>query len=355
MPPSLPDLLEHLRDAALWVDADGFVLLANSRAIARTGLAPGRRLQDAEVLRAIAAVCATRKPRDVTARGVVRVPSGAAPELRCRVLPGLEPEEAFVLVGPDSAAETDQAFNRLMAVIRTDLAHPLRRTWEALGRAEDPSVAGSVLELTDSVRELAEVLDALLELADAWGNAALLADDRVELWGLLHAVWRDLQLSAGSRSIHVLFRTAAERATMVTLYGSERWLTRLFKECLESALRHGVPGSTFEVEHRQVGSRAHIVFLDSRAFAAARPGIVPAGSPSAAARDGIGLKLCQHIAALHGGQLRDEVSGERHHFVIDLPSGAPHRLERPELDIAQAQAYAQDLAALMARGRKRKS
>ena len=38
---------------------------------------------------------------------------------------------------------------------------------------------------------------------------------------------------------------------------------------------------------------------------------------------------------------------------VELPIGAPHRQEHTELDIAQAQIYARDLAALMTRSRKR--
>jgi len=38
-------------------------------------------------------------------------------------------------------------------------------------------------------------------------------------------------------------------------------------------------------------------------------------------------------------------------FLIDLPAGAPVRSMTPEIDIQQAQQYARDLAALMARRR----
>ena len=70
-----------------------------------------------------------------------------------------------------------------------------------------------------------------------------------------------------------------------------------------------------------------------------------------ASRDMIGLKLCQQIVAQHGGQLREEHDDGQRNFLIDLPTGAPFRNEATAMDIAQAQVYARDLAALMARRR----
>jgi hypothetical protein len=70
-------------------------------------------------------------------------------------------------------------------------------------------------------------------------------------------------------------------------------------------------------------------------------------------RDYIGLRLARQIVALHGGALREENESGVRNFLIDLPTGAPHRLEQTQLDIAQAQQYAKDLSALMARARKR--
>jgi hypothetical protein len=55
---------------------------------------------------------------------------------------------------------------------------------------------------------------------------------------------------------------------------------------------------------------------------------------------------------LHGGRLREEMEDGLRNFLIDLPTGAPHRSDSAQLDIAQAQRYARDLAALMARARR---
>jgi hypothetical protein len=73
------------------------------------------------------------------------------------------------------------------------------------------------------------------------------------------------------------------------------------------------------------------------------------------AQDLIGFRLCQHIVSLHGGQLREEDEDGQRILMVELPTGAPHRQEHTELDIAQAQVYARDLAALMTRSRKRQA
>ena len=103
------------------------------------------------------------------------------------------------------------------------------------------------------------------------------------------------------------------------------------------------PGGELEVAHMQVGPRAGIVFQDCMLFAQ------PEGSRQA--HDDIGHQLCRHVLALHGGRLREELDGQRRHLVIELPTGAPHHNDEPQLAIAQAQHYARDLAALMSRRR----
>ncbi len=88
--------------------------------------------------------------------------------------------------------------------------------------------------------------------------------------------------------------------------------------------------------------------------AAATPNAASAATKRRQAREEIGLQLSQHIVAMHGGLLREEIDHGVRTFMIDLPTGAPYRADTTQLDIAQAQQYAKDLAALMARARRRK-
>ena len=78
-------------------------------------------------------------------------------------------------------------------------------------------------------------------------------------------------------------------------------------------MRSAPPGCLLDVEYRQAGPRAVVVFRDSGVFAE---------------QDQAGLRLCRHIVSLHGGQLREEDEHGRRHFVIELPTGAPHAARR---------------------------
>lgn len=353
---SLAELLENLKSGLLWVQRDGVVRYANADAATRTGLAAGRKLYDPDLGKAVTAAITAGVPRLVSAVGAAG--SEGPQELKCRVLPGLARDDAFVLIGSEGG--DGSAFDNLMQVIRSDLRDPVHDCAGALAlvqRDHDPHAADA---LVDRVQELVRVLDKLVDLADLWGSGALFANDRIELWPLIQAVWGEVEPVALQRQVKVRFRAHGEARDLATLYGSEHWLRRVFLECLESAVRSTRGGGTLEIEHRQMGPRALIVFRDCGVFAG-RPGDaveLPAQggkpvAPKPSARDQIGLKLCQHIVALHGGQLREEEEDGQRNFLIDLPTGAPFRSDQTQLDIAQAQRYASDLAALMARARKR--
>lgn len=356
---SLTELLENLKPGLLWVGRDGAVRFANGDAGARTGLATGARLYDPDMARAVSAVVKGRTPAAVTALGKPAQHGGAMPELKCRVIPGLAADDAFVLIGADPNADHGAAFDNLMHVLHHDLRDPLAAAGLAL-KAAPAGAAEDTAALLAAIDNLVVTMNKLVDLASVWGSSALLANDRIELWPLLQAVWGELQDLARSRSIKVRFHAQSPSESLATIYGSEPWLRRVFTECLESALRDARPGVTLNIEHVQMGPRALIVFRDCGVFTSRHHDATElprcakgtAVTPERlAARDHIGLKLCQHIVALHGGQLREEIEDGQHNFLIDLPTGAPHRADQSAIDAAQAQRYAEDLAALMARSR----
>jgi hypothetical protein len=353
---SLAELLENMKSGLLWVQRDGVVRYANGNAAARTGLAPGRKIYDPDLAKAVAATVAGQAPRVVSAIGASGAQAAGAPaELACRVIPGLARDDAFVLIGKGGG--DGSAYDNLMQVIRSDLRDPLTASAKALQVVRQ---SGSSHETVDTVAELTRVLDKLVDMAELWGSGALVASDRIELWPLLQQVWAELEPMAIDRSVKVRFRAHGDAGSLATMYGSEHWLRRVFLECLESAVRSSRPGATLVIEHRQMGSRALIVFRDCGVFASRQHdaielphAVTGQQRPRRGARDQIGLKLCQHIVSLHGGALREEDEDGVHHFLVDLPTGAPHRDDHTQLDIAQAQQYARDLAALMARSRHR--
>lgn len=369
---SLAELLENLKPGLLWVTGDGVVRYANAVAGARTGLAAGRKLFDPDLARAVTAAISGRVPRVVSSVGTAAAGVGLLPELRCRVIPGLANDDAFVLVAPEPGSDDGAGFDNLMQAIRAEVRDPLRAAKAALSLVESQGQAGlEKRALIDNLDQLLGVVERLVELAGLWDSGALLANDRIELWPLLQKAWGEVEPLALQRGVKVRFRAQTEASGLATLYGSEKWLGRVFQECLESAVRSTPRGALLDIEHRQLGPRAVVAFRDCGVFAARNPraGAVDmphhpgadklasarGAKPQMAAQDLIGFRLCQHIVSLHGGQLSEEDEDGQRTFMVELPTGAPHRQEHTELDIAQAQVYARDLAALMTRSRQRQA
>lgn len=359
---SLAELLEHLNLGLLWVTRDGVVRFANGEAVQRTGLVAGRKLYDPDLMRAVAISVAGQVPRTATAAG--SSPDGGSP-LRCRVIPGLAQDDAFVLISADPRQDDGSGFDSLLQAIRSDLREPLQKAQTTLSEVAATEPEPAALDaLLDDVSQVLSVVDKLVDLADLWNSGALLATDRVELWPLLQQVWAETEPLAMDRGVKVHFRARADAASLPTLYGSERWLKRVLQECLDAAVRGTRRGASLVIEHRQMGPRALIVFRKSGVFAmrstaeamdlssSMHPGR-PVPSPQLSAREQIGFKLCRHIVSLHGGYLREEMDDGVRNFIIDLPTGAPHHDAQQQLDIAQAQRYASDLAALMTHARQR--
>lgn len=358
---SLNELLDNLQHGLLWVSRDGVVRHANTQAGRRTGLSAGRKLFDPDLTRAVAEVVRQQSPKAVSAVGVASAPGKAPSELHCRVIPGLASDDAFVLITQDADQDGKVGFDNLMQVIRSDLRDPFKAARAGLALARTERDGAALDAALDKADDLMKALDKLIALASIWNSQALLATDRIELWPLMQRCWSEVEPLAVDRGVKARFVAQGDVGSLATLYGSEEWLGRVLQECMESAVRSAPKGGTLEIEHRQMGPRAMIVFRDCGVFSHAAAGAVhlggadkaAKGAPKLSAREDIGFRLCQHIVSLHGGQLREEEDDGIRNFLIDLPTGAPHNTDSSQLDIAQAQQYAKDLAALMARSRRK--
>ena len=269
-----------------------------------------------------------------------------------------------MLIAPDAARDKNVALDNLMQVLKTDLGDPLRAAQGRLASARESRQGrgrGEIDELFDSLAELTGLLDRINDLASIWGSGALLDTDRIELWDLLMKAWEQAEPVALARGVTVAFKSELNPADLPAMYGSQPWLMKVLQECIGAAVRSTRAGGSLTIEHRQMGPRALIIFRDSGVFSTIEPGAsaMPRsgqrqrGRNPLSGRDFIGLRLARQVVALHGGALREENEDGVRNFVVDLPTGAPHRREQGQLDIAQAQRYASDLAALMARARKR--
>ncbi|MFO1326203.1 MAG: sensor histidine kinase [Rubrivivax sp.] len=342
---TLTELFEHLRLGLLWVGTDGVVRYANRGAMRSTGLLAGRRIGDRELARAVVATSVGRVERQLRLPLATSVSGASLAELECRVVPGVEGDDAFVLVSGTESPDHGEGVDVLMQSIDQDLRRPLRAALATLElvRRDTAELAGSVeLDLLfDRLDELLQVAERLSDLGSLWNGGAQSADDRIELWPLLQQVWGEVEPLALQRHVRVRFTADPTTREMATLYGSERWIRRLFVECLQGAVRHAPSGSTLDIEHVQLGARACIVLHDCRLFGDDLRG-----------GDAIAHRLCRHVVAQHGGRLREQLDGTARDLVIELPTGAPRCGDDPEMAIAQAQRYAHDLAALMSRGRR---
>jgi len=358
MQSSLNELLDNLQLGLLWVTTDGMVRHANVQAVRRTGLSSGCKLFDAELTHAVTEVVRQQSPKAVSATGAAMAPGQGSRELHCRVIPGLSTDDAFVLIDPAADEDGLAGLDNLMQLIASDLRDPFRAARDGLSLARDERDPQALDTALDKADDLLRAMDKLIALASIWNSPALLANDRIEVWPLIQRCWSDVEPMALDRGVKASFVAQSDVASLATLYGSQEWLGRMLQECMASAVCSTHLGGVLEIEHRQMGPRAQIVFRDSAVFANVEAHATPLGAAAPshpATRESLGLRLCQHIVALHGGLLREEEDDGVRNFLIDLPTGAPYNTDDSQFNIAQAQAqqYAKDLAALMARSRRK--
>ena len=370
MHPSLELIFGHLAGGLLWLSADGRIKYVNDKAQELGGFEPGQTLPDSTLKKAVAVIGAGRHGRPIDMEYLP--PAGQKRLLHAQAAPALTAGDVFVFLDEAAPHGEPLALDNLMTVLRTDLAAPLARLGRTLEVMRDGGITqASVEDALERSKGIVDTLERLVDLSSLWGSDSLLANDRIEIWPLLQQVWGQCKSFAEARRVTVrLVNQIAENAMPVT-YGSESWIRRVVTESLQAALRAAAPGATLDIELRQMGPRVLIVFRDSGMWPAAarnavmlndarkrRPDEARTRTPLAApdAKDLIGLHLCERIIRLHGGLLREEDEDGLRNVLIDLPTGAPGR-EAPDatMDAAQAQRYAADLAALMARRRKSKA
>ncbi len=363
---SLELLFAHLKGGLLWLAADGRVKFANAEATRLSGLKGGGTLHECTLRKAVQVIAAGKRLEPIE---MEFVPQGAVDRvLHATAAPALVAGDVFVLLEAPALHGEALALDNLMTVIRSDLATPLDRLTRSLDLMRDGAInAVAAQETLEQTRGLVDTLNRMVDLSQIWSSESLLANDRLQVWALLQQAWQQAQPFAQSKRLTVRLVSLIPEAEMPVTYGSEFWIRRVVTESLQAALRAAGSGATLDIELRQMGPRVLIVFRNSGMWpAAARNAVTlhdgqarPAGRTGihtrpVHAKDLIGLHLCERIIRLHGGLLREEVddAGLRN-FLIDLPTGAPGR-EGADLamDAAQAQRYAADLAALMARRRR---
>jgi hypothetical protein len=367
MHPSLELVFSHLAGGLLWLSADGSLKYVTPKATRLSGFEAGQVMPDCTLKKAVAVIGSGRHPKPIEMEYLP--PGGEGRLLHAKAAPGLAAGDVFVFLDEAAPHGEPLALDNLMTVIRTDLTPPLDRLQRGLQRVKDGDAdLDSVADSAAQAAGIVETLKRMVDLSSLWSSDSLLANDRIEIWSVMQDAWKQAQPFAETRKVTVRLVNRIAEDTMPVTYGSDFWVRRVVSESLQAALRAAGSGATLDIELRQMGPRVLIVFRNSGMWPAAARGAVtlndgnarparrdarPAAAP-VAAKDLIGLHLCERIIRLHGGLLREEADDDGlRNFLIDLPTGAPGReTHDAQMDAAQAQRYASDLSALMARRRK---
>lgn len=263
--------------------------------------------------------------------------------------------------GPETESEQRLSLQQIMELLKAELLPPIQ---QVTGLLEPSSNAA----LAQSVRHLQDRLERMVDLVNVFGEDVLIGEDRMLLPDLVRGIAQELAPLTEAQGVS--FVIEGDRDDLPPVYGSRRLMRRALYECLHNAVsqaRQGVQSKEavavgigfrpsghhllVNIHHLGVLSAAT---LSRHAAAVFRPVTDPKhteGSPSEALR--IGLPLTQRILQLHGGQLRIEQDAANGlHVMLELPTGAPLR-NTHQLDMLQAQIYAEDLSKLMARTRRR--
>lgn len=351
---ALSEILMGMSEGLLVVAGDGQIRFANSAAQRLVGLRRGGHIPPGQVHRSVEAMAAGKGGDPA----LITLKESASGALKAKVLPGLQLGEAIVLITESGReALVQRAFDNLLTVIGSDLRDPCQRLADALEHG--PATGAGLAQQLASVKEVAELLSKLIDLGQLWGSEDFRAEDRIMLDVLLQEIWSEVSPLAVAKNVHVAIHGVTPDSAPV--YGSQVWLKRALEECLREAIQAAPRNAKVEIEGRQVGERMMLVFRNAGLYAPSDsrhksflPGPAPGQPGRLTAQAVIGLNLCKRIIELHGGSLKEERDFDQLDFVIDLPTGAPYQTAHAELDLSQAQRYAEDIARLLSSRKKQR-
>ncbi len=227
-------------------------------------------------------------------------------------------EVAAVAKSFNAAAERIErlvgAHRALLANASHELRSPVTRLRMAMDLYETPQSGPAREEMLRNLGEIDELVDEILLASRLDHVNGLDLRERLDLFALVTEECARHGVEATGAPADVL--------------GDARLLTRLVRNLVVNALRHGRP--PVDVEVREERSRVKLSVRDhgdgvpkgeeARVF---EPFYRPAGRSEAAGGWGLGLALVRQIAEHHGGSVKVEpAAGGGARFVVDLPRAA---------------------------------
>ena len=260
----------------------------------------------------------------------------------------------------ESGAQSGQiGLRETIALLRSEIGPPMKNL---IVEIRGQPVNESTKALEGAAKILHERLSRLTDLIDIFGEEVAFDNDRVEVAPLIELLCQ--ALAPRARAMQVNFRIVASKQTLPPIYGSEKLIRRAFQECLENALVHsrkavtGNEASTVEIRLRMTGTHVMMGIHNQGATVVkvrSSEVLKPFAATSASGPVRLGLPLIQRIVEMHGGSMRMNNAGDDNvNVLLEFPTGAPQRVQN-QLDAAQAQRYASDLAQLMSSRKRRKN
>ncbi len=368
MSSSIKDLMAAMSEGVVLLSPAGKVRYANPAALRMCWMEPGRDVPWAKVVQQLEAL----------AKGYVRVPmrlqleggSVGCMAIEATLMAGFTGQDYMLLMqGDTDAAAYRNVTSNLYPFIRAEMAEPMeavgaavRKVLDTLPPTDDRTVpTEALLEARKVGTELLLRLDKLAGFAELSTRHPMVANDRIEIPQLIERAWN--LVSPIAEAADVLHSAVGLSDDLPPIYGSSHWITRALAELMANAIRHSGRKSHIELEVNQSShfmliklrnhgqgvvpkrsGRVSLAFIDALGAGKKNPGAQKPGL-------GVGLAFAQRIMELHGGNIRiGAEADESTSFAMEMPTGAPAETTDTQ-ELQQAQRYARDMAALLARQR----
>ena len=377
MNPLMGRFFDALSDGIVLVNPAGIVTYTNSTGLRLFKVTRGEAFPDPRVVEAVRDVAAGIRPSPTK----VAAGDGVLASARQATISQLPIPNTYAVSIHDTQEKAfyDTTLDNLYEFIGIELAEPLAtfarhmETYSAeAGRGSEDS-----RKLAEEGMLIATRLGRIRLLADIFKTAPLVAQERLPFADMITDELSAVSDAMTRREITVYLNGLEQELPPV--YGSRVWLAAAFRELINNAVRYSPAKSALEILVRCTGTHVVVQFRNHGMFAnkslLAHRVFVPFNQvvqlvkekrmparaltgkrvePGTERGPGLGLPICHQIAELHGGQLRIKESEEDGtvDFSLELATGAPAKTDQ-HMDIAQAQRYAKDMAALVSRMRKK--